>query len=86
MIPRMLRWLAIAALVFSTSAQAQVFKPGKSTPSGSSSSKSSSSKSSSKKSSHKTSAKKSKKKKAEAKADDEPKVDPDYVKIIDDDD
>jgi ribosome-binding protein aMBF1 (putative translation factor) len=83
MIPRMLRWLAIAALVFSTSAQAQVFKPGKSS---SSSSKTSSKSSSKKSSAHRTSAHKSTSKKKKAKADDEPKVDPDYVKIIDDDD
>ena len=83
MIPTMLRWLAIASLVLSTSAHAQVFKPGKS--SGSSSS-SSAKKSSSKKSVKKSSSKKSARKKKESKADDEPKVDPDYVKIIDDDD
>jgi ribosome-binding protein aMBF1 (putative translation factor) len=81
MIPRMLRWLAIAALVFSVPAQAQVFKPGKS--SSSSTKKSSAKKSSAKKSSHKTGARK---KKSAHKDDDEPKVDPDYVKIIDDDD
>ena len=83
MIPRMHRWLAIAALVFSVPAQAQVFKPGKSSSSGSSSAKKTSAKKSSAKKSHKVS---SKKKKSAAKADDEPKVDPDYVKIIDDDD
>ena len=83
----MLRWLAIAALVFSVPAQAQVFKPGKSGSSGSSSSSKSPAKASAKKSSKKSASKKatSKKKKA-PKADDEPKVDPDYVKIIDDDD
>ena len=84
----MLRWLAIAALVFSVPAQAQVFKPGKSGSSGNSSSSSKSpAKASAKKSSKKSASKKatSKKKKA-PKADDEPKVDPDYVKIIDDDD
>ena len=79
----MLRWLAIAVLVFSTSAKAQVFKPGKS----SSTTSTKSSKSSSKKSSaHRTSAHKSTSKRKKAKADEEPKVDPDYVKIIDDDD
>jgi hypothetical protein len=86
MIHRMLRWLAIAALVFSVPAEAQVFKPGKSSGSSSSAHKSSAHKSSAHKSSaHKASAKK-KKKRAAATADDEPKVDPDYVKIIDDDD
>jgi ribosome-binding protein aMBF1 (putative translation factor) len=83
MIPRMLRWLAIAALVFSTSAQAQVFKPGKSS---STSSKTSSKSSAKKSSAHRTSARKSSSKKKKAKADEAPKVDPDYVKIIDDDD
>jgi hypothetical protein len=93
MIHRMLRWLAIAALVFSTSAQAQVFKPGKSSGSSSSSSSAKKSSSTKKASTSKKSARKSKKSSAAKKGrpsdltpDDAPKVDPDYVKIIDDDD
>ena len=98
MIPPMTRWLAIAALLFTVPAQAQVFKPGKSSSSSKTSAKSSSSSSSAKKSStasssKKSSSKKSSKKKSAASKghpgdltpDDAPKVDPDYVKIIDDD-
>ncbi len=89
MIPLMLRWLALAALLFSVPAQAQVFKPGKTGSSSSGSSSKSSAKSSGssakKSSSKKTASKKSSKKKKDTKADEEPKVDPDYVKITDDD-
>jgi hypothetical protein len=85
----MTRWLAILALVFAVpAAQAQVFKP----KSGSSS-KTSAKKSTAKKSSAKRSSTHKKKSRAARKGrpsdltpDDAPKVDPDYVKIIDDDD
>jgi len=100
MIPVMIRWLAIAALLFTVPAQAQVFKPGKSSSSSKTPAKSSSSSGSSAKksstgtSSKKSSSKKSSKKKSAASKghpgdltpDDAPKVDPDYVKIIDDED
>jgi hypothetical protein len=84
----MTRWLAILALVFAVPAQAQVFKP----KTGSSSKKASSAKkSSAKKSSahHRKTKKSSAAKKgrpSDLTPDDAPKVDPDYVKIIDDDD
>ena len=67
MIPSMTRWLAILALLVAVPAEAQVFKPGKSSGSSSSS----------------TSAKKGRP--SDLTPDDAPKVDPDYVKIIDDD-
>ena len=89
----MTRWLAILALVLAVpAADAQVFKP-KSGSSSSSKTSAKSSGSSAKKSSGKKSARKGKKSSAAKKGrpsdltpDDAPKVDPDYVKIIDDDD
>ena len=93
MIPTMTRWLAILALLVAVPAEAQVFKPGKSSGSSSSSTSAKKSSTSAKKSSAKKSARKSKKSSAAKKGrpsdltpDDAPKVDPDYVKIIDDDD
>jgi hypothetical protein len=83
MILSMTRWLAILALLVAVPAEAQVFKPGKSSTSSSGSAKKSSAKKSSAK---KSSGKKSKKSAAKKAPDDAPKVDPDYVKIIDDDD
>jgi hypothetical protein len=90
----MTRWLAILALLVAVPAEAQVFKP----KSGSSSTtktsaKSSKSSSAKKASTKKSSARKARKSSAAKKGrpsdltpDDAPKVDPDYVKIIDDDD
>lgn len=91
MIRPMTRWLAILALVFAVPAEAQVFKPkGGSSTSSKSSAKSTSAK---KTTAKKASARKGKKSSAAKKGrpsdltpDDAPKVDPDYVKIIDDDD
>lgn len=80
MILRMLRWLAILALTVAVPAEAQVFKPK------TGSSKKTTSHARPKKAhpkkhvTHKAAAKKSR-----AHEDDAPKVDPDYVKIIDDD-
>jgi len=92
MIPSMTRWLAILALLVAVPAEAQVFKPGKSSSSSSSSSAKKSSTSTKKSTAKKSSARKSKKSSAAKKGrpsdltpDDAPKVDPDYVKIIDDD-
>ena len=84
----MIRWLAIICLL-AAPAGAQVFKPksGSTPATTSTSTKSKAKKAStgaSKKSAHKTASKK--KKKAAPVADEAPKVDPDYVKIIDDDD
>ena len=94
----MIRWLAIVCLL-AAPAGAQVFKPktgssGSSTTTSTATSKSKAKKASTKTSAKKTSARKSKKKSAAASKgrpsdltpDDAPKVDPDYVKIIDDDD
>lgn len=85
----MIRWLAIVCLL-AAPAGAQVFKPKSgSTPATTTTttSKSKAKKAStgaSKKSARKTTSKK--KKKTAPAADEAPKVDPDYVKIIDDDD
>lgn len=84
----MIRWLAIVCLL-AAPAGAQVFKPksGSTPATTSTTTKSKAKKAStgaSKKSAHKAVAKK--KKKAAPVADEAPKVDPDYVKIIDDDD
>ena len=89
----MIRWLAIVCLV-AAPASAQVFKPKTgSSPTTATTGKSKAKKASTKSASKKTSARKSKKKSAASKGrpsdltpDDAPKVDPDYVKIIDDDD
>jgi len=92
----MIRWLAIVCLL-AAPAGAQVFKPktgtGGSTATTTTTSKSKAKKASTKTSAKKSSARKSKKKSAAAKGrpsdltpDEAPKVDPDYVKIIDDDD
>jgi hypothetical protein len=85
----MLRWLAILALLVAVPAEAQVFKP----KTGSSSKTSAKSHSSKKKSTARKSSARKKKSSAARKGrpsdltpDDAPKVDPDYVKIIDDDD
>jgi hypothetical protein len=88
MIRLVFRWLAIAALLIAVPAQAQVFKPGKSTTSGSSdsSSQTTSSSGSAKKSSSTTKKASASSKKSSKKKKGGPKVDPDYVKIIDDDD
>jgi hypothetical protein len=92
----MIRWVAVACLLAGLTAPtgAQVFKP-KTGSSGSSTTKTTAktSGSSAKRSSKKSSAHRSKKKSAAASKgrpsdltpDDAPKVDPDYVKIIDDD-
>lgn len=95
----MIRWLAIVCLL-AAPAGAQVFKP-KTGSTGSSTttttttttSKSKAKKASTKTSAKKTSARKKKKSTAASKGrpsdltpDEAPKVDPDYVKIIDDDD
>lgn len=85
MIRPMTRWLAILALLVAVPAQAQVFKP----KTGSSSKAKSSKK---KSTAHKSSAHKKRSRAArkgrpsDLTPDDAPKVDPDYVKIIDDDD
>lgn len=93
----MIRWLAIVCLL-AAPAGAQVFKPktgsSGSTTTTTTTSKSKAKKASTKTASKKTSARKSKKKSAAASKgrpsdltpDEAPKVDPDYVKIIDDDD
>lgn len=86
----MIRWLAIVCLL-AAPAGAQVFKPKSgSTPATTSTSTKSKAKkastSASKKSVRKMASKKKKKRKAAPVADEAPKVDPDYVKIIDDDD
>jgi hypothetical protein len=95
----MIRWLAIVCLL-AAPAGAQVFKPktgssGSTTTTTTTTTKSSKAKkASTKTASKKTSARKSKKKSAVASKgrpsdltpDEAPKVDPDYVKIIDDDD
>ena len=94
----MIRWLAIVCLL-AAPAGAQVFKPktgssGSTTTTTTTTSKSKAKKASTKTSAKKTSARKSKKKSAAASKgrpsdltpDEAPKVDPDYVKIIDDDD
>ena len=90
----MIRWLAIVCLL-AAPAGAQVFKPKTgSSATTATTSKSKAKKASTKTASKKTSARKSKKKSAAASKgrpsdltpDEAPKVDPDYVKIIDDDD
>jgi len=88
----MIRWLAIVCLL-AAPAGAQVFKPKTGSTTTTTTSKSKAKKASTKTSAKKTSARKSKKKSAAASKgrpsdltpDDAPKVDPDYVKIIDDD-
>jgi hypothetical protein len=84
----MTRWLAILALLVAVPAQAQVFKPKTGSSAKSSAKKSSTKKSSAKKSSshRKKSSAARKGRPSDLTPDDAPKVDPDYVKIIDDDD
>jgi hypothetical protein len=83
----MTRWLAILALLVAVPAQAQVFKPKTGSSSKSSAKKSSTKKSSTKKSSHRKKSSAARKgRPSDLTPDDAPKVDPDYVKIIDDDD
>ena len=88
MIRPMTRWLAILALLVAVPAQAQVFKPKTGSSSKTSAKKSTAKKSSTKKSSshRKKSSAARKGRPSDLTPDDAPKVDPDYVKIIDDDD
>ncbi len=83
----MIRWLAIVCLL-AAPASAQVFKPKSGSPTTTTTATSSKpkAKKASTSTSRKTSARKASSKKKKAAADEAPKVDPDYVKIIDDDD
>ena len=87
MIRPMTRWLAILALLVAVPAEAQVFKP-KTGSTAKTSAKSSKKKSTAKKASaHKKRSRAARKgRPSDLTPDDAPKVDPDYVKIIDDDD
>ena len=87
MIRTMTRWLAILALLVAVPAEAQVFKP-KTGSSSKTSAKSSKKKTTAKKtaSHRKRSSAARKGRPSDLTPDDAPKVDPDYVKIIDDDD
>ncbi len=86
----MIRWLAIVCLL-AAPASAQVFKPKSGAPTTTSAkAKPAAKKTTAKKSAHKTSKKKkstaaSKGRPDDLTPDEAPKVDPDYVKIIDDD-
>jgi hypothetical protein len=83
----MIRWLAILALLVAVPAEAQVFKPKTGSSSKTSAKKSTAKKSSKKSSSHRKKSSAARKgRPSDLTPDDAPKVDPDYVKIIDDDD